>query len=237
MKSVQSTFTLNDGVKIPVIGYGTYFEPIAKSRSMDEIQDKHYQMVKKYFKSVLIDNDYIHLDTAEMYKSEGVIGRAIKELNIDRSKIFITSKIWLLNSKIRVGREETLNTVSNSLKYLNTNYIDLFLIHSPHSYTKDGKDIIEIYETLLELKKQGKIRSIGVSNFGVSHLKTMIETYRLPPPSVNQIRLHHLSEIWNYSIIAKNIISPWKHIHPYFKEINLNLEDLIKKYLYLIILY
>ena len=53
LNSVQSTFTLNDGVTIPVIGYGTYFEPIAKSRSMDEIQEKHYQMVKKYFKSVL----------------------------------------------------------------------------------------------------------------------------------------------------------------------------------------
>ena len=90
----------------------------------------------------------IHLDTTEMYKSECVIGRIIKELNIDRSKIFITSKIWLLNTKHRIGKKETLKTVSNSLKYLDTDYIDLFLIHSPHSFSKDGKDIIEIYETL-----------------------------------------------------------------------------------------
>ena len=91
--------------------------------------------------------------------------------------------------------------IEESLKLLQTDYIDLMLIHSPHSFDGSGKDIIDVYQTLLELQKQGKIRSVGVSNFGIDHLKTLIETHKLQIPSVNQIECNPFcfdTELLNY---------------------------------------
>lgn len=175
------------------MGYGTYLDSAATTDCLDDIPEDDYLTMKSYIKNTVIDNGYIHLDTAEMYHTERLIGRALKELNVDRSKIFITSKIM---PKDDIRRElpirhldgaKTIETVHRSLKYLQTEYIDLYLIHSPHSFTGDGRDVIEVYETLLELQKEGKIRSVGVSNFGVDHLKTLIEVHRLQTPSVNQM--------------------------------------------------
>eukprot|EP01084_Bolivina_argentea_P288135 494514_1 len=146
LESVRSTVTLNDGVKIPIIGYG--------SRMFTNPTEKDYLSVKSYLKSAIIDCGYIHLDTAELYKSEKFIGRALKELNIDRRNIFLTSKILPKHIPTRIDRDKTIQIVNNSLQNLQTKYIDLYLIHSAHSFTNDGKDIIEIYLTLLELQKQ-----------------------------------------------------------------------------------
>eukprot|EP01083_Nonionella_stella_P168453 568703_1 len=197
--------TLNDGVRMPVIGYGTAFPSVPSiarafpSGDVDQITEEDYQTVKGYLRSA-IDAGFIHLDTAEAYLSEGLIGRALKEFNIDRNSIFLTTKVSELNPNVS-ATESTIQSVTNSLRYLRTSFIDLVLIHKPNTNTGDGMDVIQCYETLLNLKAQGKIRSVGVSNFNVSHLRTMIETFRLPPPSVNQLELHPFAarnDIVNY---------------------------------------
>jgi len=193
LTSLKSLVTLNDGVQIPVVGYGTYLDSAATTDCLDDVTEADYLAMKSFLKDTVVDNGYIHLDTAEMYHTERLIGRALKELNVDRSKLFIASKIMPKDDIRRhlpirrLDRAKTIETVHRSLQYLQTEYIDLYLVHSPHSLTGDGRDVMEVYETLLELQKEGKIRSVGVSNFGVDHLRTLIEARRLQIPSVNQI--------------------------------------------------
>eukprot|EP01083_Nonionella_stella_P065652 172204_1 len=214
---------LNDGVRMPVIGYGTAFPRLFNRGDVEQITEDDYQTIKGYLKSA-IEAGFVHLDTAEVYLSESIIGRALKELNVDRNSIFITTKIsvtWFGVDRNRScveltpnlsATESTIQSVTNSLRYLQTSFIDLVLIHKPHTKTGDGMDVIECYKTLLGLKAKGKIRSVGVSNFNVSHLRTMIETFRLPPPSVNQLELHPFaarSEIVNYCNKYNIRVSPF----------------------------
>mmetsp|Transcript_4104 Transcript_4104/g.7886 ORF Transcript_4104/g.7886 Transcript_4104/m.7886 type:complete len:242 (+) Transcript_4104:80-805(+) len=123
---------------------------------------------------------YRHIDSAIFYDNEAEVGQAIRESKIDRKDIFVTSKLWSDNH----GQKEAVKAVENSLKAMQTSYIDLYLIHSPY-----GGNLVSTYEALLGMKKAGKIRSVGVSNFGVQHLEGLRKA-GLPTPSVNQIELH-----------------------------------------------
>lgn len=123
---------------------------------------------------------YRHIDTATLYNNEAEVGKAIRQSGIERSKVFVTTKLWN-NSH---GRQLTISACNRSLQLLGLDYIDLYLIHSPLS-----GQLVETYSTLVDLKEQGKVRSIGVSNFGVEQLTKLIET-GLPPPAVNQIEVH-----------------------------------------------
>ncbi|CAD5111268.1 DgyrCDS591 [Dimorphilus gyrociliatus] len=114
-----------------------------------------------------LKNGYKMLDTAQFYENETQVGRGLKLSGIDRKDIFFVTKVWYTSH----GRE-------------GTDYIDLYLIHSPY-----GGKVLETYDTLLEFKSQGKIRSVGVSNFGIQHLEALEKAGR-PLPSVNQIELH-----------------------------------------------
>lgn len=125
---------------------------------------------------------YRHVDTARAYNNETEVGEAIKESGLERKDLFITTKI---HSTVH-GYQSTLESIDSSLQKLGLDYVDLFLVHDPKSGSHRR---LETYKALLEAKQQGKIRSVGVSNYNVKHLEEIIGAgYELP--SVNQLELH-----------------------------------------------
>ena len=171
--SLKDTFTLNNGYKIPCIGFGTWQTPDGETAVNSVIE--------------AIKSGYNHIDTAAIYGNEKSIGKAIKESGINRNEIFITSKVW---NKDR-GYKTTLAAFDKTLNDLQLDYLDLYLIHWPASQNqfKDWDNInLETWKAMTELYKAGKIKSIGVSNFMPHHLKSLMETE--VKPMVNQIEFH-----------------------------------------------
>jgi len=169
----KQTFTLNNGVKIPIVGYGTW--QIFNSQETVDI-----------FKEA-IRSGYIHFDTATLYENEISLGKAINESQIPRETFFVTSKVL---SKVKTY-EGTIEAFEQSLKDLNFDYLDLYLIHAPSPmYDREGnynKENIEVWKALEKLYKDGRVRAIGVSNFSVQDLKNIMK-YTEIKPMVNQIR-------------------------------------------------
>lgn len=159
---------LNNGICIPSIGFGT-----SLVTGNDCIQT-----VKK-----AIDVGYTHIDTAHAYENEVEIGEAIKQSKIERSKLFITSKVW----KDSMGYENTIESFEDTLKNLDLEYVDLFLIHWPKN-NNDNLNI-ETWRALEKLYRDGKAKSIGVSNFLEKHLRPIIDNCDVIP-AVNQIEFH-----------------------------------------------
>lgn len=155
---------LNDGYQIPVLGYGIY------QISNQEVERCVYDAIQV---------GYRHIDTAQGYKNELGVGNGIKQSGINRDELFITTKVWVDN----FGYEKTKQSLDESLKRLQTNYIDLVLIHHPFS------DYYGAYKTLEEYRKDGKIRSIGVSNFSIDRLVDIGE-FNYVKPAVNQIEVN-----------------------------------------------
>ncbi|CAF0932743.1 unnamed protein product [Rotaria sordida] len=163
--TIASRIRLNDGHLMPIFGLGLY-QAASSSKTTQIIIDA-------------IHLGYPLIDTAELYRNETQVGEAIKNNNINREQIFITTKLFRTND----GRQGLHKSFNNSLQQLNTNYIDLYLIHAPQ-----GGHVLEVYKEMIQLQKEGKIRSIGVSNFGVQHLKWLKQAGFIP--AVNQIELH-----------------------------------------------
>lgn len=161
---LTSTITLSDGVEMPLYGLGTFLSPVGT-----ETEDAVV---------CAIENGYKMIDTAQYYKNEADVGLGIKRSG--KSDIFVVSKV---NGESH-GYNETIASVKESIEKLGLKPVDLFLIHAPA-----GDRNVETYRALLDLKKEGLIRSAGVSNFGVNHLEGLLKS-GLPPPSVNQIELH-----------------------------------------------
>ena len=167
---------LNNGVKIPVIGFGTYKSTI----------DEGFRIIADAIKA-----GYRHLDTAALYENEEEVGQALSESGIDRKEFFITSKL----RRNCLGYENTKREFEESLKKLKTDYLDLYLIHWPRSdYGRedfdDWKDLDrESWRAMEELVKDGKIRAIGVSNFLPHHLDNLLLNAEIVP-AVNQLELH-----------------------------------------------
>lgn len=159
---------LNNGNYIPSIGYGTSM--VTGIECIDIIKRA-------------INVGYTHIDTASAYKNEKEIGQAIKESNIDRDKLFITSKVW----KDSMGYENTLKSFNQTLKDLQLEYVDLFLVHWPKNNDKQLN--IDTWKALEKLYKDGKAKSIGVSNFLKKHLEIILENSEIVP-AVNQIEFH-----------------------------------------------
>ena len=132
--------TLNDGNKIPAIGFGTFQIPADGST---------YEAVK-----TALSLGIRHIDTAVAYFNEQEVGQAVKDSGIPRSEIWITSKMWLQDYKT----EDAKKALELSLKKLQTDYIDLYLLHQPYG------EVTEAWKVLEDAKKEGKIRSIGASN-------------------------------------------------------------------------
>lgn len=164
----KENIKLNNEVYIPSIGFGTSLV----------IGDECIQIIQK-----AIEVGYRHIDTALVYENEIEIGKAIKQSNINRKDLFITSKVW----KDSMGYEKTLNSFEKSLKMLDLEYIDLFLIHWPNN--KNESLNVETWKALETLYKKGKVKAIGVSNFLKHHLEALLPNCEIFP-MVNQIEFH-----------------------------------------------
>lgn len=158
-KSVQ-------GIEVPEIGLGTY-----------KLYGREcYNTVRS-----ALDIGYTHIDTAQMYKNEKEIGEAIRKSGKSREDLFITTKIWHTN----LEHDDVLQSVEDSLKELNSHYIDLLLIHWP----KERLSLEQTYEAMMILRDQGKALNIGVSNFPLSLMKYSLEELRVPL-FCNQVEFH-----------------------------------------------
>lgn len=123
---------------------------------------------------------YRHIDTARAYQNEAQVGQAVKASGLSRDEVFITTKLW--NS----DQANPVDTLKGSLDLLETDYVDLYLIHWP----APGKDLyVKAWEGLVEARRQGLARAIGVSNFQAEHLRKIVDATGVTP-SVNQIELH-----------------------------------------------
>lgn len=159
---------LNNGVLIPSVGFGTSL--INGEKCIATIKNA-------------IDSGYRHIDTAHAYNNEKEIGIAIKQSSVNREELFITSKVW----KDSMGYDKTIESFNDTLKNLQLDYIDLFLIHWPKN--DDDELNIKTWKAMEELYKAGKVRAIGVSNFLVKHLKPIVENCDIMP-AINQIEYH-----------------------------------------------
>ncbi|MEF2845817.1 MAG: aldo/keto reductase [Eggerthellaceae bacterium] len=165
--SDQMTIELNDGNKIPVIGFGVFQIPNDGSTK----------------KAVLeaLKAGYRHIDTAAAYFNEAEVGEAIRESGIPREEIFVTSKLWLQDH----GYEPALKGLDTSLKNLGMDYVDLYLIHQPYG------DVPGAWRALEQAQKDGKIRSIGVSNMTPEIWDTFVPQFDTMP-AVNQVEYNPL---------------------------------------------
>ena len=173
MKSIHDTYTLNNGVEVPCIAFGTY--KAAEGNSADII-------------AAAIDEGYRYFDTASFYATEEYLAEAIQKSGLPREDFFIATKLW----KEEMGYEETLAAFERSSKRLNTDYIDLYLIHWPkptHDYENWKQLNIDTWKALEKLYKEGKVRAIGVSNFLPHHLDNIFENCEIKP-MVDQIEYH-----------------------------------------------
>ncbi|WP_102348723.1 aldo/keto reductase [Bacillus sp. Marseille-P3661] len=168
VKSLQDTTTLHNGVKMPWLGLGVF-----KVQEGQEVIDSVKAALKHGYKSI---------DTAAIYKNEEGVGQGIRESEVPREELFITSKVWNSDQ----GYESTLAAYETSLKKLGLDYLDLYLIHWP--FPAKGK-YKETWKALEKLYKDGKVRAIGVSNFKEHHLDDLIKDAEIKP-MVNQVEFH-----------------------------------------------
>ena len=172
--------TLNNNVKMPQLGFGVYQTPSDETK-----------------RAVLdaIEVGYRSFDTAQAYGNEAGVGEAIKESGLPREEFFITTKIWISNA----GYEKAKASIEESLQKLQTDYIDLLLIHQPFG------DYYGTYRAMEEAYKAGKVRAIGVSNFSPNRFIDLQHFVEIKP-AVNQIETH----IFNQQKETKNYLEKYK---------------------------
>lgn len=170
----MTTYTLNNGIKIPAIGFGTW-----------QIEDGEpaYNAVAE-----ALNAGYIHIDTAAVYGNEKSVGKAIQDSGIDRDDLFITTKLWNADR----GYENTLTAFEKSLALLNLTYVDLYLIHWPaneaqfENWAEINADTWRAFE---KLYVDGRVKAIGLSNFPKKYVETLLKTVQIKP-AVNQLEFH-----------------------------------------------
>ncbi|MEK5464155.1 aldo/keto reductase [Paenibacillus sp. FSL P2-0136] len=161
----MQTVTLNNGVKMPILGFGVYQIPDA-----EECENAVYEALSAGYRLI---------DTASGYLNEEAVGRAIKRSGIPREELFITTKLWIQDA----GYESAKLSFAKSLKKLGLDYLDLYLIHQPFG------DYYGAWRAMEELYHEGKIRAIGVSNFLPDRLMDLI-VHNKVVPAVNQVETH-----------------------------------------------
>ena len=165
----MQTVTLNNGIKIPILGFGTY-----------QITDP-----KEAEQAVIdaIKAGYRHIDTAQSYMNEEAVGRGITASGVRREELFITTKIWVEN----VSYDGVKASFQRSLDRLGLEYVDLLLLHQPYN------DVYGAWRAMEELQEAGKIRAIGVSNFAVDRAVDLAEFNKVIP-QVNQIEINPFNQ-------------------------------------------
>ena len=209
-------FTLNNGLKIPSIGFGTFETPNGK-KAVDAVR-------------TAIKVGYRLIDTASVYGNEESIGKAIKESGFDRSNFFITSKLW----NTEQGYDTTLKAFNEGLKKLDTDYLDLYLIHWPVAGHRDDylKRNLDTWRAFEKLYREGKIKAIGVSNFLVHHLDPLMQECDVKP-MVNQLELnpqYQQEEIVDYCKQHEIVLEAWGPLMRGKAFNNELLKDVAKKY-------
>ncbi len=159
--------TLNNGIKMPQLGYGVWQVPD------NEAAEAVTEALKVGYRSI---------DTAMIYKNEQGVGQALKETNVPREELFITTKVWNSDQ----GYDSTLLAFEESLERLGLDYVDLYLIHWP---TPEFDEYVETYKALEKLYKDGKVKAIGVCNFESEHLQRLLDECDVPPV-LNQVECH-----------------------------------------------
>jgi organophosphate reductase len=161
--------TLNNGVKMPILGFGVF-----QIDDMKECEEAVYNALKAGYRLI---------DTAAAYGNEEAVGRAIKRSGIPREEIFVTTKLWVSDANY----EKAKLAFETSLKKLDLEYIDLYLIHQPFN------DVYGAWRAMTELYKEGKIKAIGVSNFYPDRLVDFIMNNEVVP-AVNQVETHPFNQ-------------------------------------------
>lgn len=161
----MQTVTLNNGVKMPIIGFGVYQIPDA-----EQCENAVYEALMAGYRLI---------DTAAGYLNEEAVGRAIKRSGVPREELFVTTKLWIQDA----GYESAKLAFAKSLKKLQLDYLDLYLIHQPFG------DYYGAWRAMEELYREGKIRAIGVSNFLPDRLMDLIVHNEIVP-AVNQVETH-----------------------------------------------
>jgi len=161
----MKTVKLANGVEVPILGFGSF-----------QITDP--QEAEKAVKDA-IKAGYRHIDTAQSYMNEEAVGKGIAHSGVPREELFVTTKVWVDN----VNYEGVMTSVERSLERLGLDYVDLLLIHQPYN------DVYGAWRAMEELQKQGKVRAIGVSNFGVDRAVDLA-AFNEVTPQVNQIEIN-----------------------------------------------
>lgn len=174
MNSIKDVYTLNNGVTIPCIGFGTW-----------KAEEGGIEMLK-----TAIEVGYRYFDTASFYGTEEHVGEAVKASGIDRKEFFIASKVW----KDEMGYEGTMKAFKGSLERLQMDYLDLYLIHwplpDPSMPMEEWKALDrETWKAMETLYNEGKVKAIGVSNFLPHHLDNLL-AHCTVKPTVNQLEIH-----------------------------------------------
>lgn len=171
--------TLSNGVEMPILGYGVYqVTPEECERCVADALNVGYRSI----------------DTAQAYYNEQNVGDAIRKSGIDRKEIFLTTKVWISNS----GQERAARSIDESLRKLQTDYIDLLLIHQPFG------DYYGTYRAMEEAYKASKVRAIGVSNFFPDRFVDLAENVAIKP-MVNQVETH----VFNQQVKAQEIMKQY----------------------------
>ena len=160
---------LNNGVEIPILGFGTFqiTDPIEAEQAV----------------IAAIKAGYRHIDTAQSYMNEEAVGRGIANSGVPREELFVTTKVWVEN----VSYEGVKASFERSLKRLGLDYVDMLLIHQPYS------DVYGAWRAMEELQEQGKVRAIGVSNFAVDRAVDLA-TFNKVVPQMNQIEINPFNQ-------------------------------------------
>ncbi|MEL7118186.1 MAG: aldo/keto reductase [Bacteroidota bacterium] len=186
-----TTFTLNNGLKMPSVGLGVLF-----AQNDGQVENAI---------TAALQNGYRKIDTASAYGNEEGVGRGIKASPVNRNEIFLTTKVW----NTEQGYDKTLASFEESLKRLQTDYVDLYLIHWPVK-TKYK----ETYKALEKLYAEGRVKAIGVCNFSIQQLEDLIENTQIIP-ALNQVEMHpHLSQtqLLEFSKKHKIQLEAWRPI-------------------------
>lgn len=174
MKNLTDTYTLSNGVRIPVVGFGTWQSPDGE--------------IARNAVRVALESGYRHIDTAAAYGNEESVRAGIRLSGVRREEIFLTTKHWITDR----GYEKTIAACEESLRRLGTDYVDLYLIHWPcvEKISADWAEInLSTWRGFEKLYRDGKVRAVGVSNFLEKQLAPLIEAAEVKP-MVNQIEFH-----------------------------------------------
>jgi 2,5-diketo-D-gluconate reductase A len=164
----MQTVTLNNGVEMPILGFGVF-----------QIPDHETQPAVE----AALEAGYRHLDTAASYLNEEAVGAAIKASGLAREELWITTKVWIQHAPTGSVEDETKRAFDNSMRRLGLDYLDLYLIHQPLG------DYYSEWRAMQRLHQEGHIRAIGVSNFHPDRLVDLIDHNEITP-AVNQIETH-----------------------------------------------